>query len=392
MTNDKKNGGLPGGEEGDGAPQPGRQGRGRLAELVKSIEASADAAWVMDRERRILAANEAASRLVGRPACEMAGRYCYELVHSSGRPAPECPLERSLSGKRRETAKFCEDGRRFEAVVCPAAEDGESSGAVVHELKVAASRHNSVPAAQGAAKGYERSLILAMRDLRDPLVNTEDFSHYLLKELAQVTALLQSFSFCLEARYKAPQITEAAVRKSVELLLDGIRKLHRSVDGMRELTAPRRQGAAWAADLNFFMDKVVLGLAEPLKEAGAAIKVSALPACKVPPAVVAHIFTCLLSNVLERRRSGRKLEISLSGEADGSKVVYTLSDNGAGMTKSELAKTWHLFSCGLRAGGVKNGAIVSLAASRRLAEACSGQLWVESEEGKGSTFFLEMPA
>ena len=77
---------------------------------------------------------------------------------------------------------------------------------------------------------------------------------------------------------------------------------------------------------------------------------------------------------------------------DSSKVVVSVMDSGLGIPAEDVP---HLFQKFYRVDNSATreigGTGLGLYLSRRLAESMSGDLRVESEYGKGSTFFLEIP-
>jgi PAS domain S-box-containing protein len=97
----------------------------------------------------------------------------------------------------------------------------------------------------------------------------------------------------------------------------------------------------------------------------------------------------LLSNALKFTFSG---EIALRLHTDGSVFKLTVSDTGAGIPESELARIFERFH---RVRGAQSrsheGTGIGLALVRELARLHSGDATVESEEGRGSTFTVTIP-
>jgi signal transduction histidine kinase len=71
--------------------------------------------------------------------------------------------------------------------------------------------------------------------------------------------------------------------------------------------------------------------------------------------------------------------------------VIAIQDNGPGIDVKEQHLVFEAFKqthTGLRKGG---GTGLGMPISRSLAEAHGGRLWLESEAGKGATFFVALP-
>ncbi len=77
---------------------------------------------------------------------------------------------------------------------------------------------------------------------------------------------------------------------------------------------------------------------------------------------------------------------------DSDHLVIGVSDRGIGISPEDQAKLFAAFQRleNRSAEGVK-GIGLGLLVCRRLVEAHGGRIWVESELGKGSTFFFTLP-
>ncbi len=67
-----------------------------------------DPIFILDREFRIVKANRATARVLGMDINEILGKTCYEVVHETGEPPPECPHRKLLKDKKPHTAEIFE--------------------------------------------------------------------------------------------------------------------------------------------------------------------------------------------------------------------------------------------------------------------------------------------
>ncbi len=106
---------------------------------------------------------------------------------------------------------------------------------------------------------------------------------------------------------------------------------------------------------------------------------------------IRQILVNLLSNAVKFTAKG-EVEVSVR-MADDDTVLFAVRDTGIGIPVDARARLFQSFtqvdSSTTRLFG---GTGLGLAISRRLAELMGGQLWVESAENVGSTFFLRLPA
>ncbi len=111
---------------------------------------------------------------------------------------------------------------------------------------------------------------------------------------------------------------------------------------------------------------------------------------EVDPTLLCQAITNLLSNAVKYSPSGGTIQISL--EETPLTFVLSVSDEGVGIEAEKIKYVFEKFyrvdnSLTRETGGTGLG----LANVKHIALAHSGRVWVESELGKGSTFYLELP-
>ncbi len=104
-----------------------------------------------------------------------------------------------------------------------------------------------------------------------------------------------------------------------------------------------------------------------------------------------QILINLLGNASKFTTKGT-ITVGVRPSPEGLGVLFHVRDTGIGMTREQQSRIFQRFtqaddSTTRKFGGTGLG----LALSQRLSELLGGALWVESEEGKGSTFFLKLP-
>lgn len=98
----------------------------------------------------------------------------------------------------------------------------------------------------------------------------------------------------------------------------------------------------------------------------------------------------LLGNAIKYRSASRP-RIHVAARADGHEWIISVADNGIGIAPEYHEQVFGLFKR-LNSRERYSGTGLGLAICKKLVERYGGRIWVESELGKGSTFFIRLPA
>jgi signal transduction histidine kinase len=104
-----------------------------------------------------------------------------------------------------------------------------------------------------------------------------------------------------------------------------------------------------------------------------------------------QVLICLLDNAV--KHASRQSTVGVAWLRDGSRVVIGVSDQGEGIDAADMARLFTRFGRVERTMGQRHGGIgLGLYIARQLTEAMGGAIWVKTERGAGSTFYVSVPA
>ncbi|MCJ7629331.1 MAG: HAMP domain-containing histidine kinase, partial [Longimicrobiales bacterium] len=104
---------------------------------------------------------------------------------------------------------------------------------------------------------------------------------------------------------------------------------------------------------------------------------------------VTQILTNLVENALRETSREGEITVGIQEDPSGSGHRFFVSDTGPGIRPEDQARLFDRFWQVSRKD--KGGAGLGLSIVKGIVEAHLGQVWVASEEGKGSTFWFLLP-
>lgn len=117
---------------------------------------------------------------------------------------------------------------------------------------------------------------------------------------------------------------------------------------------------------------------------------SVMPLVWVDVDMIYRVLVNLLENAIKFTPSGGRIDIGAQTSEDGLTVKFWVRDNGPGIPSAERDRIFEKFTR-LRGKNKPGGLGVGLAFCRLAVNAHNGDIWIESEPGKGTTFWFTLP-
>lgn len=100
---------------------------------------------------------------------------------------------------------------------------------------------------------------------------------------------------------------------------------------------------------------------------------------------IKRVFINLLSNALKHNPKG--VEIKITTKKRNGKILVSISDNGTGIKEEEKSNIFKKYITTKR----KTGSGLGLYLSKQIIEHHGGEIWFDSKEGEGTTFYFTLP-
>ncbi len=231
----------------------------------------------------------------------------------------------------------------------------------------------------------------------EKMVNELKRSNYELQQFAYITSHdlqeplrnIASFAQLLERRYKGQIDPDAD--DFINYMVSGCSRMKEMIQGVHEYSRIEKEGKFENIDTDEVLKRVLMDQEDVVKGINAIITYDNLPNIKADDSQLYKLFFNLISNALKFINPDKTPEIHISAEKYGkNKYLFSVADNGIGIKKEFSHKIFEVFKT-LNGIDKYEGIGMGLSISKRIVEKYGGQIWVESVEGKGSTFYFTLP-
>jgi len=348
-------------------------------EWERTFDSVPDLIAILDRKHRIVRANRAMAERLGASADKCVGLTCFTCVHGSSAPPAVCPHTLSMEDGKEHSAELREDrlGGDFLVTTTPVFdEEGRMTGSVhvardiTERKKAEKERERLLEELVRSNKELEQFAYIASHDLQEPL---RTISSYVQLISRRYTNRLDG-----EAEEFMNYVVSAAVH--MQTLLSDLLAYSRvgSSGGRFKLT-----------DLNAALARATTNLKTLINDSNAVIEHEGLPAVYSDEVQMVQVFQNLIGNAIKFRGSGPP-SVHIAADMDNDEWVICVSDNGIGIDPKYFGRVFHIFKR-LHSRGKYDGTGIGLAVCKKIVERHGGRIWVESEPGKGSTFYFTIP-
>jgi signal transduction histidine kinase/CheY-like chemotaxis protein len=179
--------------------------------------------------------------------------------------------------------------------------------------------------------------------------------------------------------------------QSITFIVEGAERMERLIHDLLDFSRVEARGADFFVKMSCdeSLDDAIRNLHSLIQESGATITRGSLPSITGDPVQMTRLFQNLLVNAI-KYRSDEPPCIHVAAVDRESDWLFSVRDNGIGIEPQYAEKVFGVFKC-LHPRDKRSGSGMGLAICRKIVSRHEGRIWVESELGKGATFFFTLP-
>ena len=214
------------------------------------------------------------------------------------------------------------------------------------------------------------------------------FAFAAYNDLQEPLRMVALYNQLLKERYRGTLDQEA--EQIIGTSIEGAQRMERLLKDLLAYSqvAPLLEKPTALVDCNTVLRAALFSLEAKIRECEARVTFDPLPTVRAQDSQLLSLFQHLIDNAL-KYRSAQPPAVHVSAQHVGLEWRFSVRDNGIGIDPKFSQQVFGIFK---RLHGQRfSGSGVGLAICSKIVAGHGGRIWVESEPGRGSTFFFTLP-
>lgn len=241
-----------------------------------------------------------------------------------------------------------------------------------------------------ARMSHQLKIVQLTEKLRSSNAELEQFASVVSHDLQSPLAGILGLADLLKREYF--QVLDEDGQDSLQEIVAAGKRMSRLI---QDLLAYSRISAKElelkVVDCNEIVEQARANLRSNITASGAKIVSEKLPLVKGDSTQLMQLFQNLIGNAIKFRRPEVNPEISISAKAKEGQWLIAIRDNGIGIPPDKRDGIFEVFHR-LHSSEEYPGNGIGLTTCKKIVERHGGQIWVESQLGEGTSFFVTIPS
>lgn len=225
-----------------------------------------------------------------------------------------------------------------------------------------------------------------MNELNSKNAELEHFAYIASHDLQEPLRMVTSFLTQIERKYN--DLLDDKGRQYIHFAVDGAVRMRKIILDLLEYSRAGKEAFEdEMTDVSDIINSIINLNSTLFEENNVQLTSDELPVIIAKKPMIRQLFQNIIINAIRYSRAGIPSEIHISYKEFQDNHQFSIKDNGIGIAEEYFNKIFILFQ---RLHSERNigGTGLGLAISKKIVEAHEGQIWVESEVDKGTTFYF----
>jgi len=214
------------------------------------------------------------------------------------------------------------------------------------------------------------------------------YAHATSHDLKQPVRTIVSFTQLLKRELQNENNDKEKVSAYLNQIEEGSTRMNTQIVEILNFSNQPNIDIDTQIDLNEIIKQVITDLTHQIGDQKIQFTIAELPKVSGLNSNIYKIFQNLISNAIKYKDPSKDLVINIYGSENKELYTFSIKDNGVGIPTNKLDK---IFDKGIQLDSNVEGGGIGLDTVKVFVEKKGGKLWVESELGKGSTFYFTCP-
>jgi PAS domain S-box-containing protein len=347
------------------------------------VETSGSGFAAVDLEGKVTFANKMLCQMLGYQKDELLGRSLFDFLHRDDIPDmtekfSDVVATGQISIPKYEFRVLKKNGDIIWIGACPSLLT--QSGRIYEFLAVMEDITQR--------KQAEEELKKTLAELERSNAELERFTYVASHDLQEPLRMVSSYIQLLERRYKDK--LDADANDFINYAVGGAERMQELLNDLLTYSRVGTQAKPFKyTDMEAVLEAALANLQVSIKESKARVTHDPLPAVMADEGQMVQVLQNLIGNAI-KFHGEKSPRIHVSAEQRGSEWVFSVKDNGIGIEPQHFERIFLIFQRLHREEYPGTG--TGLAIAQKIIERHGGQIWIESQPGKGSTFYFSIQA
>jgi light-regulated signal transduction histidine kinase (bacteriophytochrome) len=288
-----------------------------------------------------------------------------------------------------ETVAAREDGAQFPVEISFSPLETEDGVVITSAIRDISERRKNEEQIRQLNTNLEERVLERTEELLRSNEELQQFAYVASHDLQEPLRTVSIYAQLLSKRYRGQFQGDAD--QFIDFIVQNAGRMEKLIFDLLDFSRVDARGSDFFAytSCEAALDDAIRNLRSLVEETRAVITRDPLPAVMGDPVQLTRLFQNLVVNSIKYRGDSAP-RIHVSARANHGEWTFSVIDNGIGIEPQYAEKIFGIFKV-LQPRDKTSGSGMGLAICRKIVTRHEGRIWVESELGKGATFYFTLP-